>query len=305
MRKAVIDVGSNSVLLVLAEQHAEGWRTLAEKTRVTALGNGTKRTGLLSESSMSDTLQAVAEFFEIAHTLGARVQAGATMAARIAQNTTEFLARADAQKTPICVVSAEDEAQLGLLAVVEDPLFADDQLLTIIDPGGNSTEVATYSRVEQSLMLKRSVPVGALGLRDEFSAAGPLAPSNLMAMSAALDREIGMEYLPHQCGKVVTLGATGTNLVSIREKYTTWKPDLVHGQILDYEEVSKAAGWLSGMTDGERATIPGIEPGRERTLHIGSLILERFLFAVHGLECVVSVRGWRHAALDHGLTLAE
>ncbi|MBL8047527.1 MAG: hypothetical protein JNJ45_02485 [Chthonomonas sp.] len=305
MRKAVIDVGSNSVLLVIAEHRDGAWRTLDERTQVTALGDQTKVTGLLSEAAMGRTLAALAEFFAVARATDAPCIAGATMAARIATNTPEFLARCAAQGTPVQVVSAQAEAQLGLFAVVDDPLFASAERVTIIDPGGHSTEICTIDRVRGQVELRKSVAVGALGIRDEFAPGGVADGPTMMAMSATIDREIGMEYRPHTCGTVVTLGATGTNLVSIREKLTSWQPDRVHGQILDYEEVSKAAGWLGPMTDAERAQVPGIEPGRERTLHIGALILERFLWACHGLDCAVSVRGWRYAALDHGLVLAD
>jgi exopolyphosphatase/guanosine-5'-triphosphate,3'-diphosphate pyrophosphatase len=72
----------------------------------------------------------------------------------------------------------------------------------------------------------------------------------------------------------------------------------VHGAYLDYEEVSKAVGWMSRMTDAERAAIVGMERGREKTLHLGALILERALHAFRALGTRVSVRGWRHALLE-------
>ena len=79
---------------------------------------------------------------------------------------------------------------------------------------------------------------------------------------------------------------------------TSWDPDHVHGAVLDYEEISKAVGWMFRMTDAERAAIVGIEPGREKTLHIGALILERALQVFRAPECRVSVRGWRPALLE-------
>ena len=114
-----------------------------------------------------------------------------------------------------------------------------------------------------------------------------------------MDQTISLSYRPNEAGHAVVLGATGTNLVSIREQMSTWQPERVHGAWLDYEEVSKAAGWLSAMTEAQRATIPGMETGREGTIHAGALILERFLFALRVLGCSVSVRGWRHALIEH------
>ncbi len=307
MVKAVVDVGSNSVLLVVAERTADGWRQLAETSEVTGLGKGTKTTGRLGEPGMADTLAALQRAFAMATSLGAEsVAAAATMAARIATNTSEFLERAGAQGTPVTVLSGEAEAELGFLAVAGDPLFAAVETLSIVDPGGHSTELVTAHRRGDGwdVAFRRSYPIGALALREgSLAPDAPGFPERLAAV-AEIDRAIGLEYRPHTAGTVVTLGATGTNLVSIREALTSWQPEHVHGAWLDFEEVSKAVGWLSGLGDAARRAVVGLEPGREHTIHAGALILERFLYALHVLGCTVSVRGWRHALLETPETLA-
>jgi exopolyphosphatase/guanosine-5'-triphosphate,3'-diphosphate pyrophosphatase len=229
------------------------------------------------------------------------VVAAGTMALRMATDTPEFLQKAAAQGTPVQVLSGDDEATLGFMAVANDPRFASETRLSMVDPGGHSTELVTADRTAHGWEVKyrHSFPVGALALRE-----GPLREEvcsfpQLMAAVKELDATIGLEYRPHQCGHVVTLGATGTNLISIRQQLREWDPEVVHGQVLDYEEISKAVNWLGGMTLDERRAIPGLEPGREHTLHAGALILERFLFSLHALTCTVSVRGWRHALLEN------
>lgn len=300
MRRAVIDVGSNSVLLLVAEWQDGDWVPIFETSTVTSLGEGTKATGLLGEPGMTATLQALARAYADARTHGAEsVRAGITMAGRIATNTPDFLARAEAQGTPCFVLSGEQEAELGLAAVLGDPTFAHHPRITIIDVGGQSTELVTSEAGE--LLFRRSFAVGTLGLRSLLDEQESLDGLMLLRASRMIDETVGVEYLPHQCGCVVALGASATNLITIRERMTTWDPDLVHGTYLDYEEISKAAGWLGPMTDAERAAVVGLEPGRERTVHLGALILERFLFAVHGLGVRVSVRGWRHALLRSNL----
>ncbi len=301
MRKAAIDIGSNSVLLLVAERTEKGWKTVRETSAVTALGEGTKETGLLSERAMRDTLHALDQAFEIARNEGANpIRAAATMAARIAGNTPDFLRRAEAQGTPFTVLSGEEEARLGMLAVTSDPLFRDEDTLTMIDVGGHSTEMVTVRRSPGGWerLYGKSHPVGTLGLLG-----GPLSkecpgPPELLRASAEIDARIGVCYLPTRSGTAVALGATGTNLVTLRERMTQWRPEAVHGATLDYEEISRAAGWLSELTLDERAALVGMEPGRERTLPAGALILERFLFAARAPFCRVSVRGWRHALLE-------
>ncbi len=306
MTKAVIDVGSNSVLLLVERYNDGRWLPLFESTHVTGLGRETNRTGRLSEEGMAETLGALATCFEQARAHGATdIVAAATMAARIATNSDEFLARAQAQNTPVVVISGDEEAEYGFRCVAEDPLFAHEPRLTIIDVGGHSTELMTADRTPRGwqTLFRRSFPIGALGLRaGVLSDPSPAIPARLHAV-AQIDDTLGLTYLPHSCGRVVTLGATGVNLITIRERMAEWDSARVHGQELDYEEISKAVGWMFDMDDAQRAAIVGMERGRERTLHIGALILERFLHAVKSLTCTVSTRGWRHGLLENSAAL--
>lgn len=297
-RRAVVDVGSNSVLLTVCQRTPDGWDELVWTSEVTGLGTDTKKTALLREDAQERTLSAIARAFAQARGHGADCVAAATMAVRIATNAGEFLASAERQGTPVVVISGEDEAQLGLEAVMNDPVFQSHQRVSVIDPGGHSTELTTAQRTPEGfdVVFRKSFPIGALGLRE--STLGADAPDRAARLRAVveIDDLLGMQYLPHQAGTAIALGATPTNLVSIRNAQAGGTE--IHGQYLDYEEVSKAVAWMSDMTEAERAKIPGLEPGREKTIHIGALILERFLNSIHVLGCHVSTRGWRHALLD-------
>lgn len=257
---------------------------------------------------MVRTLAAMRRFSDEASAHGAEeVLAGVTMAGRIARNTDEFLSRAEAQGTPAFVLSGEDEAQLGFLAVALDPVLADVPRISIIDVGGHSTELVTADRDPAEpngwrVRLRKSFAIGTLAmLGGEFGVECPDFPLRLKA-AAELDDQIGLCYRPGEAGLPVALGATGTNLVTLREKMTVWEPEKVHGATLLYEEVSRAVAWLSELTLAQRAALPGMEPGREKTIHAGALILERFLFALREDQIRVSVRGWRHALLELGLS---
>ncbi|MBX3097370.1 MAG: hypothetical protein KF812_10950 [Fimbriimonadaceae bacterium] len=308
MRRAVIDVGSNSCLLSVSEFRENRWLPAFERSIVTALGEGTKQSRKLSQAGAQKTLRALSELFRDAQIVGAsETRAFGTMALRIADDSQEFLSACLAQDTPLEILSGEDEARFGFEAVANDPGFLSKDRISIVDPGGHSTELVTADRSSAgwNVRFSRSYPVGALGLREtHLPNESPDFASRLAAVSA-IDELIGLEYRPHECGRVVVLGATGTNLITIREGMTEWNPASVHGARLDYEEVGRAVGWLCDMTDEERSRVPGLETGRERTLHVGALILERFLFALHTLDCAVSVRGWRHAVLESGFGFTE
>lgn len=302
VRKAVVDVGSNSVLLLVAERTVNGWTTICETSAVTGIGKGTKSSRKLDPEGATRTLEALLDAKQRATERGATsFEAVGTMALRIAEDAPLFLARAAAQGTPVTVISGPEEAELGFLAVQSDPLFQNAHPLAIIDPGGHSTELVVSGEGEP---FRHSYPVGALGLRENTLRAE--SPDNAARFRASheLDQLLEATAPPSIAAskfpdaKVVALGATGTNMISIRERYETWQPDKVHGAELTYEELSRSVSWLFEMTDDERAHLVGIEKGREKTLHIGCLILERFLYAIRAESCVVSVRGWRHAYLE-------
>lgn len=302
MIRAAIDVGSNSVLLSVAERSADGrWRSILETSEVTGLGRGVEATGHLTPEGIAATLDALERAWKRAEEAGAtEIRAAGTMALRRAANAADFLDAARSRGCPVRVLSGEEEAELGFHAVADDPLFASEPRLTIVDPGGHSTEVVTAERRGRgwSVAFRKSWPLGALTLRESLLPdPKPPVAARLTAVEA-IDRLIDLEYAFGQAGRVVSLGATGVNLVSIRERLDRFDPARIHGQILLYEEVSRAVGWMFDMDDEERARIPGIEKGRETTLHLGALILERFLYALRAEECVVSTRGWRHALLE-------
>lgn len=296
-----MDVGSNSVLLLVAEQAQEGWRTVLETSAVTGLGAGTKATGRIARDGAEATLAALREAFGSARAAGAvSTLAAGTMALRIASNAPQFLAESSAQGTPVAVLSGEEEASLGLESAARDPLWRGVPRLTVVDPGGHSTEVATLDRRggSCSVLLRKSVPAGALGAREGLDDPESPGPRDRLRLCEAVDEAVGLCYLPGACGEVVALGATATNLVCIRDGLAEWNPDKVHGARLGYEEVSLLASRLCGLTEEARRRLVGLEPGRERTIHTGALVLERFLFAVRAESAWVSVRGWRHALLE-------
>jgi exopolyphosphatase/guanosine-5'-triphosphate,3'-diphosphate pyrophosphatase len=279
------------VLLTVGERTAEGWQTLLETSAVTALGEGVKGDGLIRQPNAAATLQAIQIAFSAAAELGAEPRAFGTMALRIAANAAGFLSQAEQQGTQVTVISGTDEAELGLASVLDDSAFSNERGVTVVDVGGHSTEISTVAT-------RHSHPVGTLGLRSRFLALESPPAGAILQATAEIDSMF--ENVEAAKGIVVGLGASVTNLASIRAELQEWDPDAVHGSYLDYEEVSRFVGRSMRMTEAERAEMVGIERGRERTVHIGALIVERALAALSVEGIYVSVRGWRHAMLDRG-----
>ncbi len=304
--RAIVDVGSNSLILVIAEYSDGYWTTLEEQTRVTGIGKGTKAFGKLDIEGSAASLIALAEFKKTAMLFGIdRLESFGTMALRIASDAAVFCQHAKEQGTPVSIISGDLEAELGLESVANDPILRLGDQFSVVDPGGHSTEIVTARKVQDigldpriDILQRMSLPVGALGLRENIlSEPSPSVSARFLA-SNYLDDLLEERSVQKSNGPVVVLGATGTNLVSIREKFVSWQPNRIHGAYLDYEEISRSVSWMCELTDEGRSAIVGIEPGRERTIHIGLIILERFLYALKAEGCIVSVRGWRHAMLN-------
>lgn len=301
MRRAVIDIGSNSVLLLIAERTEDSWKAIEERSEVTGLGRELKPNTPLNPDSKSQTFQAISNFADLARDHSCqRIVAAGTMAVRIASDGVDFIREVESLGIEATVLSGADEARLSLKSVCDDPLFSDSQIITCIDPGGHSTEIAVATRTDSGFeqIHGHSAPVGALGLMQTAFTEERASFRHRLAATEQIDDAIGQRFLPKMAGTVVTVGATGTNLISIREQMTSWDPTLVHGKLLGYEEISKEVDRLSSMDTAERSQLVGIEPGRAATIHIGALILERCLFAVGAEACYVSTKGWRHALLD-------
>lgn len=298
MTRAAIDVGSNSILLLVAKFESGQWTPILEEARVTGIGKGTASTGLLNSDGAAESLRVLRDFFQVARSHGvAQVRAAGTMALRIAADTQLWLDRACAQGTPVEVLSGEKEAELGFRAVVDDPAMqiGADDVVAMIDPGGHSTELVLGTRT--SIQFLNSFSIGALGLRDGALRQSPASPAERFAATIEVDKHFAKLEPPASPFRTFTVGSTGVNLISIRERLADFDLQSIHGQSLEFEEIARAFGWLAGMTDEERSTIVGLERGREHTIHAGALILERALFALRCESCTVSTRGWRHALL--------
>ncbi|MER3413314.1 MAG: hypothetical protein C4341_03575 [Armatimonadota bacterium] len=289
MPRAVIDVGSNAVVLAVAEPSSSGWISVLETSAVTALGDDLRRTQRLSEQAMTRTLLAVKQAWADARSYDAPVQAWGTMALRVAENADQFLRLAAEQGTPVRVLSGEDEARLGLLSVALDPTFEGERV-SLIDVGGHSTEVGTYDRANHRVLFMKSLPIGTLALRTHCEEGGCLAGGSLLRACAAADEAIGFASRPGEAGAVVAVGASATNLVALSQQLERWNPARVHGSALSYEEVSRLVASLSPMSDEQRATLVGLEKGREFTIHLGALLLERCLHALRAESMRISVR---------------
>jgi exopolyphosphatase / guanosine-5'-triphosphate,3'-diphosphate pyrophosphatase len=222
-RLATIDLGTNTVRLLVAETDGATWHALHLAQRVTRLGQGQGTTGPLQEEPMARTAATVAEFVAAARRHGAeRIRIVATSAVREAANGGVFAARLRAMTGErIEVISGAEEARLTLLGVVAG-LPALHGPFVLLDIGGGSTELVLAR--DRSLLAAVSLRIGVVGLSERFGDDGPLDQARYESMRREIDAELGAQIpemlarsdaamLVGTAGSVTTLAALDLGLV--------------------------------------------------------------------------------------------
>jgi exopolyphosphatase/guanosine-5'-triphosphate,3'-diphosphate pyrophosphatase len=300
MRVGVLDIGSNSVLLLVGERTDAGWRVVTDQTRITRLGEGFGAARLLQPEAIERTLRAVDEYLAQCRALRVeRVVAVATAVVREAVNPDAIL-QPLRERLPddavLRVLSEADEARLSYLSVaLDETLGVGAAQLAVLDIGGGSVEVALGQGAQ--VQAWRSFPVGAGRVREAYMPSDPPSPREVLAATRALDEAFApMRELP-QPDRVVSIGGTGVNLATLALGLTAFDPAQVHGVWFGDETPAALLERLLRLSDAERRALPGIEPDRAPLLHVGALIVERALFALRREEVQISTRGLRYGIL--------
>ncbi len=310
-RFAAIDVGSNTVLLLVAERRADGLAPLAERAEITRLGRGVDRTGRLDPAAIRDTVEVLERFAAEARSLGARVVACvATSAARDARNSADFFhaARAASGLEPE-VIAGEEEARLVYLSAWRD-FGSDGSRLAVLDVGGGSTEFTWGDGpVPQG---RRSLQVGAVRLTERIVDSDPIgraglerlrvgareALRELRGLVAAGDKPPPCETGSAGAGaRLVAVAGTVTTLAAVQQALPVYDAEKVHGSALSLRELEELFDRLGALTVAERARLPGMEPKRADVIVAGCAIVLEAMRATGFDRLTVSDRGVRWGLL--------
>lgn len=299
-RLATVDLGTNTIRLLVVEVESGRWRVLAQAQRITRLGQGQGGVGALRAKPIERTVAAVAEFVATAERLGAaHVRIVATSAVREAPNREEFATRIHAATgRRIEVVSGEEEARLTLLGVSAGLPHLGGSFL-LVDIGGGSTEfvLAESGRARAAASLR----LGVVSLAERFIDAGPVDPARYAAMTREIAGRLAGEMPPmvgaRRSSVLVGTAGTVTTLAALDLGLATYEADQVHGHRLTRSAVERLRDRLGALSLAARAGLPGLEPGRADVLIPGIAIclatMEHFGFDA----LIVSDRGLREGLL--------
>lgn len=278
-RIAVIDIGTNSMRLMLCEI-ADNIITKKEKDLIiTRIGKDVSKTGMITEESFARNINALKYFRNKADIYGAeKVYAIATSAVRDALNREAFVTEALSQaEIDVRIISGEEEAELGLRGVLSEIQNPRETVL-VIDIGGGSTELILGSREKTDY--KVSIPAGAVRMTEQFITGNPIRGEDAVNMKDRLN-ELFTESLEHLSSKivdrVVAIGGTATTIASMYHNMSIYNPEIVHNTIINFKYIESIYNKLKDLSVEERWNVKGLQKERADVMPSGILILQHII----------------------------
>lgn len=284
---AVIDVGSNSVrLLVTRELSPSAFEVIDEERFDARLGEG-QESGALTPEAMERGLRALRVMAEVARShQPAAIAAVGTEALRRAGNAADFLGRVEEQTgIRVRILSGYEEAFNGFLGVVNSTNLRDGYLLDI---GGGSLELMRVER--RSLAEVTSAPLGAIYSRERYLRSDPATPKELRALRKAVHQHFGT---PPPNPVLYGSGGAVRNLARIIRMQRGYPLRRLHGLEISRRELHRLASRLAAVSTDERRRIPGVGSNRADILHAAAVVIDEVMDLVGAQSLNVSGQGLR------------
>jgi exopolyphosphatase / guanosine-5'-triphosphate,3'-diphosphate pyrophosphatase len=303
--RAVIDIGTNSVKLLVADVVAGAVDPLFEGSEQTRLGAGFYETHRLLPESIAKTAEAVRAFVDNAERFSpVTLHIVATSAARDALNQAELIeAIRGATGRELAVISGETEATWVFSGVASDPRLKDAALL-VMDIGGGSTEFVVGAKGERRA--GRSFQVGSVRMLEKFRPSDPPTKGECEKCLGWLRGFFAEEIQPflsaHLQGEkpvLVATGGTASILGRLKGKLTHYDREKLDSTVLSAGELAEETARLWSMPLEERKRLPGMPGSRADVIIMGAAILEAATEALGFAEARISTRGLRYGALLH------
>jgi exopolyphosphatase/guanosine-5'-triphosphate,3'-diphosphate pyrophosphatase len=293
VRVAVVDIGSNSTRLLVAEvnQGTGSVQELARDSRVTRLGQGVDANGSLSEEAIARVTGVLADYHAAIEQHGCEANlAVLTSAVRDADNGAGFADRVrEEYELDARVLSGDEEAQLTFLGAMSNRPSEDGggsadgashggggrALPTVvIDIGGGSTEFVIGSGRTAGFHV--SLHVGVVRMSERHIHTDPPEPHELQDLAADV-RANFEDGLPAQerrrVQRAIAVAGTATSAASIEQQLDPYDPERVNGYILTLGAVELLLARLADMDEGRRRKVVGLHPDRAPTIVAGMIVL--------------------------------
>ncbi|MFP4311668.1 MAG: exopolyphosphatase [Nitriliruptoraceae bacterium] len=291
--RAAVDVGSNSVRLLLVD--ADGHR-ITRVMEITRLAAGVDATGHLDDAALARTLETISRFRDRWSDAGVtdRVRIAATSAVRDACDRERFFAGVrEVAGVDAEVLTGEQEAAFAFAGAAGAVEVA--RPTAVVDIGGGSTELVIGDTAGQ-VVGSVSLQLGCVRVTERHLASDPPLPAQLAAARAMVAEQLdhAERILAAQgvaldaVASLVGVAGTATTLGAIHLGLDRYDEDRIHGTRLPLAALEAIAADLVARTAAQRAELGPVQPGREDVLHGGALVLLETLQRTGLDEVVIS-----------------
>jgi exopolyphosphatase / guanosine-5'-triphosphate,3'-diphosphate pyrophosphatase len=290
MRVAVVDIGTNSTRLLIADVHEDGTlEELDRRSRVTRLGDGVDATGRLGEEAVARVLATLDDYSKSieAFDVGAR-PAVLTSAVRDAANGAEFVATVEERYgLEARAIPGAEEARLTFLGATSDRDPADTSPVLVVDVGGGSTELIVGHGGTVDFCV--SMQIGVVRQTERHLADDPPTAPQLDALAADVAAEIERsvpEEVARSASRAIAVAGTATSCAAIDQALDPYDPSRVHGYEVPLATLKLLLARLGALDLDERRRVKGLHPDRAPTIVAGVIILIHALsaFRIDGYE---------------------
>ncbi|HEX3777671.1 MAG TPA: Ppx/GppA phosphatase family protein [Polyangiaceae bacterium] len=295
MRVATIDIGTNSVLLLVAEAKGGALQPLVERATITRLGQGVDRTRCLSAEASERTLACLSEYARVLreHSIE-RLDVVGTSAMRDANGGEAFVLRArEILGVAPRVIDGTEEARLTFIGALSG--LAVSRNVTVFDIGGGSTEIVTGQLNQTGAHIRSaiSLDIGSVRLFERHVRSDPPRAEEMQRVEQDIHEALAQapEFEPNTT--LIGVAGTVTQLAALELELSPYDAARVHGSELTREVVERLSLRLASLDLNTRRTLPGMEPSRADVIIVGSAIARAMLSWSGASKLLVSDRGVR------------
>ena len=286
---AVIDCGTNSIRLLVAEISGSTFKEVIRTMEIVRLGQGVDENKAFHPDAINRTLLAVKSFKEIIDRNKVdKIRFCATSATRDAMNRNLFIDGVrDILNVQVEVIPGEEEAALSFTGATYQ-LDQGAGPFLVVDIGGGSTE---FVYGDKKVMSAKSVNIGCVRMSERHLTSQP--PTMDQIASAIVDIDIAITQaavsVPINSAKsLIAVAGTATTVAAAALDLSKYDRDLIHLAKISADKVHKVAQMFQSMNKSEISALPYMHEGRVDVITAGSLVLSRVMAATGATEFVAS-----------------
>jgi len=306
MRIASIDIGTNTILMLIGEVDPTGsLHVIQDEHAIARLGRGVDGQRLIPKDSFYRASEVLQKYITIAraHNVDAIIACG-TSALRDATNREEFLKFIrEILALPIRILSGSEEARMTYRGALSDILRGNSQHYGVLDIGGGSTEL--ISGIGMKVDTSVSIDIGSVRLTERILKHSPPAEESINEFHDVVDAALSTIHYQNNIEKLIGVAGTLTTLAAIDLQLSKYDKLAIQGHVLSLSVIDRIYKALRPLNYDQLCSYPQIHPDRADILLAGIMILRKVLRYLGLQNIEVSVNGLRHGLLLEYMSTME